>query len=104
MVAMKELNDFWETLKNSEVKLKDVDKLGNLLFKVSLQIKELEKSRDKWKEKATTGSIKKIDEWANFHLYYNPETNQFEEDGIKIPIDKLKAKFVSIMEMKGKKK
>jgi hypothetical protein len=48
---MSELKEFWETLKNSEIKLRDLDKLADLLNKSELKKEELSKSRDKWKER-----------------------------------------------------
>ena len=49
---MKELKDFWNELESkSEVKLKDIEKLKNLLGKVFLKVQELEKSRNNWRDK-----------------------------------------------------
>jgi hypothetical protein len=49
----KELEDFWNELNNkSEIKLKDIDTLKELLGKVFIRMKEIELSRNKWKERA----------------------------------------------------
>jgi hypothetical protein len=48
----KELKEFWDKLKiKAVVKLNDLDELENLLSKLFMSISDLEKSRDKWKEK-----------------------------------------------------
>lgn len=48
---MSELTEFWELLKNSEIKLRDLNKLADLLNKSELEKGELRKSRDNWREK-----------------------------------------------------
>jgi hypothetical protein len=48
---MKELNDFWNEIKKSTITFKDIEKLQDLLSKIFMRMKELEQSRDKWKEK-----------------------------------------------------
>ena len=54
MNQTKELKEFWDKLKiKAVVKLNDLDELENLLSKVFMSISDLEKSRDKWKEKYT---------------------------------------------------
>lgn len=52
MNQTKELKEFWDKLKiKAVVKLNDLDELENLLSKLFMSISDLEKSRDKWKEK-----------------------------------------------------
>jgi hypothetical protein len=46
-----DLVNFWNKLKESTVTLKDIDQLEIFLGKIFLKMKELEESRNRWKEK-----------------------------------------------------
>jgi len=48
----KELKEFWDKLKEkSIIRFEDIDELEKLLSRLFMSISDLEKSRDKWKEK-----------------------------------------------------
>jgi hypothetical protein len=52
MNQTKQLKDFWDNLKlKAFVQLKDIDELEKMLGRLFMGIEDLEKSRDKWKEK-----------------------------------------------------
>jgi len=50
-----DLKTFWQAFQNQAIiQFTDLEKLKNLLLKVLLKTEELEKSRDKWREKYET--------------------------------------------------
>ena len=48
---MNDINEFWRKIENSEVKVRDVESLKNILSGIWLKFEEIRKSRDKWKER-----------------------------------------------------
>lgn len=51
---MKQYDDlkiFWTKIKSSPVTLKDIDELEKILGRLFIKIQDLEKSRNKWKDK-----------------------------------------------------